>query len=388
MNTNVRKKLISVVLLSSVLLTGCDLAPSRKDIVSIPQIADRRLYCLEHNYPENVFSCNDGRYYDEAGREVQFSDTVFEDTDIHFEVNDMYFVSFLKEQDYLDKSREIVEKYGCSLADYSDDEYRFHRDMWELGEIDYKTTDIDKLTDMAYELLTAAKVPLYRAPQIQENEKDEIMIVSHSNVTGIRMPVKVSFDDGEIAYVTENIELSFNLGRKSRDELRKIIAAYIEHAKTASQGRSVSRADKTITWKSLMDYEGSAVNIGNNSFIIPSEMTESSDGSYKFDGSDSCCITVRQGKGSYDSVKADLKRYLDANEGSYMQSGREDLGKYDSRFYAQLPSNWFRICDKDGTETFVTYFWTDGEYVEVKLMMKDYDLRYDEAYQQIRYSFR
>ena len=395
MFTRIRKRSISSIILLSVLVTGCNYTPGKTDVVSIPQIADRRLYCLEHNYPENDFSCKDGRYYDETGREVLFSDTVFEDTDTHFEVNDYYFVSFLKEQDYLEKSREIVERYGCRLADYTDDGYRFHRPLWELSEIDCNSTDIDKLTDMAYELLTAVKVPYYRAPQVQENEKQEIKIVSWGNVTGINMPVKVSFDEGEITYVTESIELGFNLGRKSRDELKKIITAHIDHAKTASQGRSVSRGDKTISWMSLMDYDGTSVSTGNNSFMIPSGMKLGDDGAYRFDSSDSCSITVEKVKDdndspdkSYEAVKAEWKKHIEANNGSYMQSGREDLGAYDAKFYAECPSHWFRIYEQDGTEILTTYIWLDGEYVAVKLTMKDFDPRYEEAYQQIRYSFR
>ena len=395
--------IVASVVLLSVLIAGCDgysghknkdIYPYSNDVVTIPEIEDRNLYCLEHNYPEHDFVCNDGRYYDETGREVLFSGTVFEDTDTHYEVNDYYISSYLKEQNYLATSKQIVRKYGFELANYPDDDYRYHRPYWDLAHHDYEDNDLQMITDMSYELLNSCKTPLYRAPERTKPTKREINILSNASVSGIQLSLNT---DGRGCFVN----LSFNLRDKSKDELMDIIKAQIEYGRNWHIGGS-TQDPHDYAWPFFKEYSGTSISIGNNSFLIPENMNKNERGQYKFDSSDKNYIKVDKYSMDYVvtsvddrdeiekafySFKAYWRLYLIGDKGAYMNSSREDLGPLSEDFKATYPACWFRIYEPDGSVIYVTYFLKDKEYIQVELSMSDYSLEYAEAYDQIRYSF-
>ena len=403
--SGLRLKSIAVLfVLGSVLIAGCDgytsgnknkdIYPYSNDVVSIPEIEDRKLYCLEHNYPEHDFVCNDGCYYDESGREVLFAETVFEDTETHYEVNDYYISSYLKEQNYLAKTKKIVSKYGFELANYPDEDYRYHRPYWDLAEHDYEDNDLEQITDMSYELLNACKTPLYRAPERTETSKREVNIISNASVSGIQLLLNTK---GRGCFVN----LSFNLRDKSREELMNIIRAQIEYGRNWSIGGS-TEDPHDYGWPFFKEYSGKSMSIDDNTFLIPEYMNEVNKGFYQIHFGDANSIRVNKISMEYSvtsvddrdeierafySLKAYWRLYLLGDKGAYMNSSRDDLGPLKDNKKPTFPSCWFRIYKPDGSVIYVTYFLKDKEYIEVELTMEDYSFEYVEAYDQIRYTF-
>lgn len=115
--------LVMITLIS--VLSGCGLKKSSVNNPLSGKDTDQRIVmCLNNAYPEHNFKVvksfdkqkNEGTFEDENGLEFKVRDLIYNNT-YHFGCRDEYLSTILKNEDFFEKAKKVVEeKYGQKLV--------------------------------------------------------------------------------------------------------------------------------------------------------------------------------------------------------------------------------------------------------------------------------
>ena len=123
------------------------------------------IMCLEDTYPEHQFHViesydnqkREGVFSDENGVEFKVTKDITYKPRYHFGCEDEYLYELLNQQGYVEKVKEILEKYNMSLEPY---------DVVMSTDIRWnESVDLEKISEMISEVLNCVEVPTVIYPK-------------------------------------------------------------------------------------------------------------------------------------------------------------------------------------------------------------------------------
>lgn len=164
------KKIVSVILILSLVfvVSGCQ---SDKDNPLHGKDTDERIVMyLENAYPEHNFKVvksfdkqkNEGIFEDENGLEFKVRDLIYNNT-YHFGCRDEYLSTILKNEDFFEKTKKVVEeKYGQKLV------YNKNNMSIDIIYDDNNQITTDEISQLIQEVLNIVDTPKVKYPADRE----------------------------------------------------------------------------------------------------------------------------------------------------------------------------------------------------------------------------
>lgn len=161
--------LIMVMLIS--LLSGCGLKKANADNALTGKDTDQRIImCLQNAYPDHEFKVvksfdkqkNEGIFEDENGLEFKVRDLIYNNT-YHFGCRDEYLSTILKNEDFFEKAKKMVEeKYGQKLV--------YNKNTMSIDIIydDNNQITTDEISQLVQEVLNIVDTPKVKYPADRE----------------------------------------------------------------------------------------------------------------------------------------------------------------------------------------------------------------------------
>lgn len=161
--------LIMVMLIS--LLSGCGLKKANADNALTGKDTDQRvILCLQNAYPDHEFKVvksfdkqkNEGIFEDENGLEFKVRDLIYNNT-YHFGCRDEYLSTILKNEDFFEKAKKVVEeKYGQKLV--------YNKNTMSIDIIydDNNQITTDEISQLVQEVLNIVDTPKVKYPADRE----------------------------------------------------------------------------------------------------------------------------------------------------------------------------------------------------------------------------
>ena len=161
--------LIMVMLIS--LLSGCGLKKANADNALTGKDTDQRIImCLQNAYPDHEFKVvksfekqkNEGIFEDENGLEFKVRDLIYNNT-YHFGCRDEYLSTILKNEDFFEKAKKVVEeKYGQKLV--------YNKNTMSIDIIydDNNQITTDEISQLVQEVLNIVDTPKVKYPADRE----------------------------------------------------------------------------------------------------------------------------------------------------------------------------------------------------------------------------
>lgn len=161
--------LIMIMLIS--LLGGCGLKKANADNALTGKDTDQRIImCLQNAYPDHEFKVvksfdkqkNEGIFEDENGLEFKVRDLIYNNT-YHFGCRDEYLSTILKNEDFFEKAKKVVEeKYGQKLV--------YNKNTMSIDIIydDNNQITTDEISQLVQEVLNIVDTPKVKYPADRE----------------------------------------------------------------------------------------------------------------------------------------------------------------------------------------------------------------------------
>lgn len=161
--------LIMIMLIS--LLSGCGLKKANADNALTGKDTDQRIImCLQNAYPDHEFKVvksfekqkNEGIFEDENGLEFKVRDLIYNNT-YHFGCRDEYLSTILKNEDFFEKAKKVVEeKYGQKLV--------YNKNTMSIDIIydDNNQITTDEISQLVQEVLNIVDTPKVKYPADRE----------------------------------------------------------------------------------------------------------------------------------------------------------------------------------------------------------------------------